>query len=343
MTNDFYNHDDGYPAFGAQGSSSAMRLQFDKIMAGFDRMPALTGNGGKLFRVNALGTAMEAFSAFTDTTDYNVSTLAHGLTPKLPGGTTLFLRGDGAWGAQAASSIVRVPRISNMIVTSSNAGNLIDYTSGTFSQTFDPAATLGSGWYAYFRNNGSGTITLDPDGTETIDGNATLALATGEAILLLSDGTNLYKIQLQDKPLGDHEVVVHTGTVNGSTNTHIRRFTTTLTNVGTAITYADSATLGASFTINEPGLYAIHYAESGSAVSQVGISLNSAGLTTPISSITISNRVLMFGIDADLTLTRDGSRIVRLASSDVIRAHNNNTGLSIGNNSAFLAIRKVGV
>jgi len=35
--------------------------------------------------------------AFTDVTTANVSTTAHGLTPKAPGGTTQFLRGDATW------------------------------------------------------------------------------------------------------------------------------------------------------------------------------------------------------------------------------------------------------
>lgn len=50
-------------------------------------------------KVNGLTvlTAVPANAKFTDTTYGVVSTAANGLTPKLPGNTTSYLRGDGAW------------------------------------------------------------------------------------------------------------------------------------------------------------------------------------------------------------------------------------------------------
>lgn len=40
---------------------------------------------------------LDDFAAPTDITTLNATTTAHGLLPKLPGGTTAFLRGDGTW------------------------------------------------------------------------------------------------------------------------------------------------------------------------------------------------------------------------------------------------------
>jgi hypothetical protein len=51
------------------------------------------------------------------------------------------------------------------------------------------------------------------------------------------------------------EVYLDTGNGFGSTNTRIRRFFNIRKNIGSAITYTDSATLGATFTINESGVY----------------------------------------------------------------------------------------
>ena len=64
------------------------------------------------------------------------------------------------WGKIGGSEIVRVARTSNTQLTSSNKGNLIDVTSGTFTQTFSEASALGNGWFCYLRNSGSGDITL---------------------------------------------------------------------------------------------------------------------------------------------------------------------------------------
>jgi hypothetical protein len=98
--------------------------------------------------------------------------------------------------AFAGSEIVRVPRTSNTQIGVSNRSNLIDITSGTFSQTFVAAATLTSGWFCYIRNSGTGDITLDPNGAETIDGLTSYIMYPGEVRLVQCDGTALRTIVL---------------------------------------------------------------------------------------------------------------------------------------------------
>lgn len=91
-----------------------------------------------------------------------------------------------------ASSITRVARTSNTIIAAADKAKFFDYTSGTFSQTFQAAATLGAGWYCYARNAGNGEITLDPNSAETIDGLATFVMYAGETRLIFCDGSNLF-------------------------------------------------------------------------------------------------------------------------------------------------------
>lgn len=71
----------------------------------------------------------------------------------------------------------------------------------------------------------------------------------------------------------------------GSTNTAIRTFSVTESSIGNAITYATSATAGASFTINQNGVYAISHTNNFAGLVQMGISLNSTQLTTSILNI----------------------------------------------------------
>jgi hypothetical protein len=59
MSNEFFAHST-YPVTGAQGSSAAMRATLANIEAGFDKMPALSGNGSKMLSVNSAGTALIA-------------------------------------------------------------------------------------------------------------------------------------------------------------------------------------------------------------------------------------------------------------------------------------------
>ena len=212
-------------------------------------------------------------------------------------------------------------RTANTILGPQDSGKLITYTSGTFSQTFEAAASLGEGWYVNLQNTGTGVVTCDPNGSETISGSTTSVIPGGVIDLLVCDGSNftLYRFS---KSAGDSNIVVTTGNGFGSTNTRIRRFTTAQEESGTAVTYADSATNGASFTINEDGIYSVMYTDSISAgtYANIGISLNSSELTTEITAITAADR-LMSCATGDTTGRTMCSWSGRLSKGDVVRAH----------------------
>ncbi len=88
-------------------------------------------------------------------------------------------------------------RTSNTILALADQGYLLDYTSGTFSQTLTAAATLGNGWYCWVRNSGTGVVTFDPNGSETIGGATTAALNPGDVWLITCDGTNFRLVRIQ--------------------------------------------------------------------------------------------------------------------------------------------------
>ena len=116
-------------------------------------------------------------------------------------------------------------------------------------------------------------------------------------------------------------VRVNTANLFGSTNTVIRRFSTTVTSQGGDITYADSATLGALFTINTNGVYAISYTDGyAGGPSPVGISLNSAQLTTSVASITAADRLAMSSASAG-DFMETTSTTVYLPAGSLIRPH----------------------
>lgn len=141
----------------------------------------------------------------------------------------------------------------------------------------------------------------------------------------------------------DSEVIVHTGNGHGATNTKIRRFTTTQNSVGTAITYADSANDGATFTINETGVYAIYYGDAfgGGATSRFGVSVNSAQLTTAIQSITDADR-LALGSTNTTSVPSSISRVAKLTAADVVRAHTDGNPANTSG-QVFFSIRKIQV
>ena len=86
--------------------------------------------------------------------------------------------------------------------------------------------------------------------------------------------------------LSPTQSMVRLNTANGwgSTNTKIRRYTNTVTNQGTDITYTDSATLGASFTINTTGVYGISMTETTASAFFAAITLNDTTPTVNVGS-----------------------------------------------------------
>lgn len=82
-------------------------------------------------------------------------------------------------------------RSSNTMFDVSDVGKTLIATS-TFTQTFDAAATLGDGWFIHYRNDGTGVITFDPNGSETIDGVTTKKVYPGESGSIHCNGTALY-------------------------------------------------------------------------------------------------------------------------------------------------------
>ncbi len=145
-----------------------------------------------------------------------------------------------------------------------------------------------------------------------------------------------------EKPAPHSEVAVHTGNNHGSTNTKIRRFTTTKTSIGSAITYADSATLGSSFTINESGVYSIQYWDVRTSGSErIGLSLNTTGPTVNINSITESERMGSWTFCA-AAVTAQYSWTGRLNKGDVVRPHTEGACNTTAAGEAYVRIAKIG-
>lgn len=122
----------------------------------------------------------------------------------------------------------------------------------------------------------------------------------------------------------------------GSSNTQIRRFSNVTSTTGSDITYADSATLGATLTINAAGIYAIERHDGNSTAGPtLGISLNSSQLTTNIQSITTADRLTMNSLDLINSFTQC-SVVVRCAINDVIRPHDGSTFGNTGSSNQMI-------
>ena len=175
----------------------------------------------------------------------------------------------------------------------------------------------------------------------TYQGNSINANNTFNVRLWLPiQGWSTFPIGVAAASVGDHEIILSGGNGNGSTDTVVQRYANVLRNVGTAITYADSATAGTTLTINQDGLYSImvnRFTPDGA--SAFGASVNYSPGSTGITATPDGN---VLGI-SNGTGTVSGSLTVvgRFSNGDVIRPqHGGNT--TPNNSQQRLRIVKIG-
>ena len=75
------------------------------------------------------------------------------------------------------------------------------WTGGAGTLSLTSAATLQNNWFIQLRNEGTGSLTVDPSGSETINGIATLDFQPGDSALIVTDGTSFYTIGYGQAPV----------------------------------------------------------------------------------------------------------------------------------------------
>jgi len=99
-------------------------------------------------------------------------------------------------GGSAPSVTVSSPSTDQTLTSPSGIEEVYVYTPTTaITVNLVAAATCGSGFKYQVKNRSSNTLTIDPNGTETIDGSTTYSIATQEAsVTLITDGSNWFII-----------------------------------------------------------------------------------------------------------------------------------------------------
>jgi hypothetical protein len=78
----------------------------------------------------------------------------------------------------------------NVIPSYSGLASFCIYNGGVGTLSLPDTEGADAGWFCMVRNNGTGILTLAPNGSQTIDETGSLQLQLGESVTVVSDGTN---------------------------------------------------------------------------------------------------------------------------------------------------------
>lgn len=178
-----------------------------------DAMKSGTGNtvlfnnqGANTFIVkNATGTQLASIAAGTvwqvyltnNTTEAGLwETLQFGATVSQANASALAGTGIVAVGTLLSQSVPITSFNSNYTAGTNDRAKMYVWTGAGGTLTLPSAPTVGDNWFMYLRNAGSGAITVDPSGTPTIDGSATLSFRPGDSAIIATDGINFFTVGL---------------------------------------------------------------------------------------------------------------------------------------------------
>lgn len=255
---------------------AAAQVGLATTQAGNASSSASTASGHAIAADNARAAAVLAKDAAEDARDmsqtYAALAGASAGLPALAGQAlkNLRVKSDESgveWTSEAApGSMARAAKTGAYTLAGADKGALID-CSGTWTLGLTAAATLGAGWWCYVRNVGTGTITADPNASETIDGLTSGSILPGMTLLVICDGTAFHCVRVGPRvavsvltsgtsgtvPLGVRNIRVRVQGAGGrgTSGAMCGAYSEAFINVtpGASYTYA----IGAAATTNGPG------------------------------------------------------------------------------------------
>jgi len=162
---------------------------------GTSAFTVLANGGGTILTA----TAGAAWSAYV--TDNSTASGAYRVY-QAGAGTSAAVAGDLAgFGIKAISTTLNqqylpVTVSASALITASNRAATIIYNGGAGTFTFDPLATLTTGWFVNIVNQGTGALVLSPPGSPAteIDGQPTKTMNPGDSCIVTTNASNMFTV-----------------------------------------------------------------------------------------------------------------------------------------------------
>jgi hypothetical protein len=152
----------------------------------------VTNNSGGTIISIASGIAQYIFLTSNSTNAGTWSTVTFGAGTSSANASTLAGYGLQAINTTLNQAYVATNVYSNLLVNATYRAQLLIWQGGVGTFTFPTSASIGNNWFCMVRNGGSGTLTLTPSGSDTIDGNSSEQLQPTESLVIVSNGSSGY-------------------------------------------------------------------------------------------------------------------------------------------------------
>jgi len=144
--------------------------------------------GGTIVSI-ASGIAQYIYTTSNTTSAGTWSTVTFGAGTSAANAATLAGYGLTAIGTTLNQSYEVVNYYGSATLPSTVRAQFNVWSSGVGTLTLPASGTVGENWFCMIRNNGTGILTITPQGTDTIDGNANQQLQLTESLVIVCNGT----------------------------------------------------------------------------------------------------------------------------------------------------------
>lgn len=160
---------------------------------GAESVALVDATGGAIATLTA-GTAQYFYLTNNTTEAGTWGQVAYGVGTSSVDAATLVGYGIKAIGASLNQSHPTYETATAVAIDATFRAKVYVYTGGTASLALGSVVTLANDFFFLLRNAGSGTLTLAPDGAETVDGLAAMDVQPGESLLLFCTGVEWFSV-----------------------------------------------------------------------------------------------------------------------------------------------------
>jgi hypothetical protein len=156
--------------------------------------------GGTLISMGA-GEVWQAYLVTNATVAGTWRVFRYGAATAQAQASTLAGQGLLATGSTLAQQYPVTEFAANFTAGASDRAETFVWTGANGTLSLPVASVAGTGWFLNVRNAGTGLLTIDPNGSEVINGGATLAMQPEDSAIIVSNGSQWYTVGLGQDPV----------------------------------------------------------------------------------------------------------------------------------------------